>query len=161
MNGDSSNLTKPSDRYSLEGSEERRAEPATLMRWREEVYRLKKEAHALYFVFKHPNTHWSGRLVAGCAAAYLFSPVQIIPNYIPVIGVMDDVLVVFLGVKMLRRIAPDHVLAECRSLADDAEMRGRKRIRSACAVAAYITIATVWLIVAFIATVLMAVYVRH
>jgi uncharacterized membrane protein YkvA (DUF1232 family) len=161
MNGDSSNLTKPSERHFLEGSEEWRAEPATLMRWREDAHRLKKEAHALYFVFKHPNTHWSVRLVAGCTAAYVFSPVQIIPNYIPVIGVMDDVLVVFLGVKLLRRIAPDQVLAECRSLADAAEILGRKRIRSAGALAAYITIATVWLVVAVIAAVLMALYVRH
>jgi uncharacterized membrane protein YkvA (DUF1232 family) len=159
MNGDSSNLTKPSDRYLLVASEEWRAEPVT--RWREQAHRLKKEAHALYFVFKHPNTHWSVRLVAGCTAAYLFSPVQIIPNYIPVIGMMDDVLVAFLGVKLLRRITPDQVLAECRSLADAADVRGRKRIRSFGAVAACITISTVWLLVGVVATILMAVYVRH
>jgi uncharacterized membrane protein YkvA (DUF1232 family) len=161
VNGDSCNLTKTCDRYLLGASEEWQAQPASARRWREQAHRLKKEAHALYFVFRHPNTHWFARLVAGCTAAYLFSPVQIIPNYIPVIGVMDDVLVVFLGVKLLRRITPDQVLAECRSLADAADVRGRKRIRSFGAVAAYITIATVWLLAGVIATVLMAVYVRH
>jgi len=131
------------------------------MSWREQAQRLHKEAHVFYFVFKHPGTRWYARLVAVCATGYLLSPIQLIPNYIPVIGVLDDVLVVFLGAKLLQRITPADVLAECRGLADAAEARRKEEIRSAAAVVASLVIATVWILAAIIASALMAAYFRH
>jgi len=52
-------------------------------------------------------------MVAGCAVLYVFSPIQLIPNFIPIIGQMDDVLVVSLGMKFLRRSVPRSVLDDC------------------------------------------------
>jgi uncharacterized membrane protein YkvA (DUF1232 family) len=129
--------------------------------WKEQAQRLQKEAHVFYFVVKHPETRWYARLVAGCTAAYLFSPIQLIPNYIPVIGVMDDFLVVFLGVKLLQKITPAHVLTECRELADAAEARRKEKIRSRAAVIASTVVITLWFLVAVVASVLMAKYFRH
>src|SRR5208282_5642171 len=122
VDGDSGNLTKISD-LSLPGALPAAARPeaALAMSWREQAQRLQKEAHVFYFVFKHPDTRWYARVVAVCAAGYMFSPIQLIPNYIPVIGVLDDLLVVFLGAKLLQKLTPADVLAECRGLADAAE----------------------------------------
>jgi uncharacterized membrane protein YkvA (DUF1232 family) len=52
-------------------------------------------------------------MVAGCAVLYVFSPIQLIPNFIPIIGQTDDVLVVTLGIKFLRKYVPQDVLDEC------------------------------------------------
>jgi uncharacterized membrane protein YkvA (DUF1232 family) len=162
VDGESENLTELSAQFlPLLTAVEVRTEPAPATTWRAQAQRLQKEAHVFYFVFKHRHTRWYVRLIAGCTAAYLFSPIQIIPNYIPVIGMLDDVLVVFLGVKLLRKLTPAHLLAECRELADAAQMRRKEKIRSSAAVAASITIATVWLLAAVIASVLMAEYIRH
>jgi uncharacterized membrane protein YkvA (DUF1232 family) len=54
-------------------------------------------------------------MVASCAVLYVFSPIQLIPNFIPIIGQMDDVLVVSLGIKFLKRCVPQNVLDECES----------------------------------------------
>ena len=102
---------------------------------------------------------WGAKLVAICTAGYLFSPVQLIPNYIPVIGCLDDLLVVFLGVKLLHRITPPDVLAECRELAETAEMQKRRGIRSKAAVAASIVVVALWLLTAVAASALLAAHI--
>ena len=110
---------------------------------------------------KHPNTPWYAKLVAACTAGYLFSPVQIIPNYIPVIGMLDDVLIVFLAVKLIQRITPADVLTECRQLADAAELRRNEKVRSTAAVIASVVVTILWLLVGIAASVFMARYFRH
>src|SRR3954470_9720443 len=90
---------------------------------------LQKQAHVFYFVFRHSRTNWYGRLIAICAAAYVFSPIQLIPNFIPVIGCLDDVLAILLAARMIQRVTPPDVLAECRELADAAETRRKDEIR--------------------------------
>jgi sulfatase modifying factor 1 len=63
----------------------------------------------------HPRVPWHAKAVAGCAVLYVVSPIQLIPNFIPIIGQMDDVLVVTLGLKYLRRFVPQGVLDECEN----------------------------------------------
>lgn len=137
------------------------SEPAFAVKWRRRAERLQKEAQVFYFVFRDPRTRWYARLVALCIAGYLFSPVQLIPNWIPVIGVLDDVVVVFVGVKLLNRITPAEVLTECRELADACEVRRKEQIRSSAAVVGSIVIAVVWLLAAVTASALMAAYLSH
>jgi uncharacterized membrane protein YkvA (DUF1232 family) len=127
--------------------------------WKEKAQRLQKEVHVFYFAFKHPHVRWYAKLVAACSAGYLFSPVQLIPNYIPVIGFSDDFLVLFVGAKILKRIIPPEVLIECRGLADAAEIRRKEEIRSTPALVAFIIIAAVWLLAAVGAGILMAKYI--
>lgn len=99
--------------------------PAAPMSLKQRAQRIGMEAHVLYFVFKDRRTPWYARLVAACSVGYFFSPIQLIPNFIPVIGFADDLLVLLLGVRLLRRIMPPELLAECRELA---EMRGVARM---------------------------------
>lgn len=160
-NGNSANLPNISGLSSPPQNLEDPPSHPDAMTWPQQARLLPKKAHVFYFVSKHPNTPWYAKLVAACTAGYLFSPVQIIPNYIPVIGMLDDVLIVFLGVKLIQRITPPEVLAECRGLADAAELRRNEKIRSTAAVITSVVIATLWFLAAVIASVLMAKYVRR
>jgi uncharacterized membrane protein YkvA (DUF1232 family) len=136
-----------------------RREPASKMNWREQAQRVQREAHVYYFAFKHPRVHWYAKVVAACSASYLFSPVQLIPSYIPVIGFLDDFLVLFVAAKLLQRIIPPEVLAECRQLADAAEVRRKQEIRSTGAIIGFVAIAAVWLLVAAGVSIVMARYI--
>jgi uncharacterized membrane protein YkvA (DUF1232 family) len=136
------------------------SEAGFAMSWRQQAHRLHREAHVFYFVFKHPRTRWYARFLAVCTAGYLLSPIQLIPSFIPVIGFLDDLAVLFLGAKLLQRITPPDVLTECRELADVAEIRRKEKIRSTAALVASVVIATVWLLAAITASALMAKYIR-
>jgi uncharacterized membrane protein YkvA (DUF1232 family) len=142
-------------------SEEVRPKPPFAMRWKQPAKRVYKEAHTFYLVFKHPCTPWYAKCVAACAAGYLLSPVQLIPSFIPLIGFLDDFLILFLGAKVIRKLTPPDVLAECRELADAAETRRKEEIRSMAVIVTSVVIATVWIGAAIIASVLMAAYFRH
>ena len=104
---------------------------------------------------------WYGRLVAACTEGYLLSPIQLIPSFIPVIGFLDDLLVLFLGAKLLQRITPPDVLGECLQHAEDAKERRKDENRSAAAMVAAIVVALLWLLLAFSANGLMAACIRH
>jgi uncharacterized membrane protein YkvA (DUF1232 family) len=95
---------------------------------------------------------WYARLVAACTVGYLFSPVQFIPSFIPVIGFSDDLLVVFLGVKLLQRITPQDVLTECRELADAARRQKKEEVKTKATLAAAIVISAFWLLAAVAGT---------
>jgi len=162
VDGDSENLTGFGDRF-LPGSAsaELQPKPALAMNWTRRAQQLQKEAHVFYFVLKHPRTRWHSRLVAACTTAYLFSPIQLIPSFIPVIGFLDDFLVLFLGVKLLLRITPADVFIECRELAEAAEISRKEQIRSAAAIVGSVVIATVWLLAAVASSALLAAYIRR
>ncbi len=63
----------------------------------------------------HPQVQWYVKLFCGSAVLYVASPIQIIPNFIPIIGQMDDVLVIGLSIKLLKRFVPPSVLEECQN----------------------------------------------
>ncbi len=134
-------------------------EPRLFTRWRRQAERLHKEALVFYFAFRHPRVRWYARLVAACTAGYLFSPIQLIPNFIPVIGCMDDLLILLLGVKVLQRIIPADVLAECRERAEAAEVRRKEEVRSVAAALGSAAIVSLWLLAAVAASILMAAHI--
>jgi len=135
--------------------------PGRLGSWRHQAQRLQTEALVFYFLFKHPRVPWFARWVAACVAAYLLSPFQLIPSYIPVIGFLDDFLVLFLGVKVLRKIIPKDVFAECRQRAEVVEARRKEEIRSVAATVGLIVVVFLWLLAAVIASALIMKYTHH
>ena len=135
------------------------SEPVIAGTWTQRVQRVQKEAHVFYLVFKHPRTPWYARLVAACAAGYVFSPIQLIPNFIPVIGSLDDILVLFVGSRVLQKITPDDVLVECRELAEAAQMRRREKTTGAASVVFPVVIVTLWILTAITVSALMATYI--
>lgn len=138
-----------------------RPEPSSATNWRQQAQQVQTQAHVFYLAFKHPRMPWYARLVALCTAGYLFSPIQLIPSFIPVIGFLDDFLVLFLGVKLLQKITPAGVLAECRHHAADCAVRRKEEIRSSAGMVAAAVIAAVWLLTAVAANGLMAAYIRR
>jgi uncharacterized membrane protein YkvA (DUF1232 family) len=134
-------------------------EPGRLWSWRHQAQRLQTEALVFCCVFKHPRATWFARWVAACIAAYLLSPVQLIPSYIPVIGFADDFLVLFLGVKLLRRIIPKDVLAECRQRAEVVETQRKEEIRSAAATVGLVAVIFLWFLAAVIGSILIVKYI--
>jgi uncharacterized membrane protein YkvA (DUF1232 family) len=157
LNVDSSNLAKLAARdLPVAAPEEVQPEPAFAINWRRRAQQLQKQVQVFYFVLKHPRTRWYSRLVAACTVAYLLSPLQLIPSFIPVIGFLDDFLAVFFGIKLLVKITPADVLVECRERADAAEISKKEEIRSVAAV-----IATVWFLVAAASGAILAAYLRH
>lgn len=123
------------------------------------MQRLQREAHVFYLIFKHPRTPWYARVVAACIAGYVFSPIQVIPNFIPVIGSLDDILVLYVGSMVLQKITPADVLVECRELADAAQMRRKAKTTGAASVVVPVVVVTVWILAAITVSALMATYI--
>jgi uncharacterized membrane protein YkvA (DUF1232 family) len=59
---------------------------------------LKREIYALYLVARHPRTPWYAKVLAGAVVAYALSPIDLIPDFIPVLGFLDDLIIVPLGI---------------------------------------------------------------
>jgi uncharacterized membrane protein YkvA (DUF1232 family) len=74
-----------------------------------------KQFRVIRRALKHPQVPWYAKAGLGCCVLYVVSPIQLIPNFIPVIGQMDDVLVVILGIKLLRKCVPPSVLEELQN----------------------------------------------
>jgi uncharacterized membrane protein YkvA (DUF1232 family) len=64
-------------------------------------------------VLRHPRVPWRARIVAGISVMYLVSPIQLIPTFIPVIGQMDDLFVLYVGMKLVRKLTPKDIVDEC------------------------------------------------
>jgi uncharacterized membrane protein YkvA (DUF1232 family) len=79
--------------------------------------------HALYLAGCDPRVPWHAKAVAMCVAAYALSPIDLIPDFVPVLGYLDDVIIVPLGIMLAVRMIPGHLLAEHRSSAARAQAR--------------------------------------
>lgn len=82
--------------------------------------RLKRETYAIYLAARDPRTPWYARVLAAAVAAYAFSPIDLIPDFVPVLGYVDDLLIVPAGLWLAVRMVPADVLAEARARADEA-----------------------------------------
>ncbi|MEN6349736.1 MAG: DUF1232 domain-containing protein [Syntrophomonas sp.] len=86
--------------------------------WRNEAIRLKKELHAVYLASRHPGTPWQARFLAGLALALAMSPVDLIPDFIPVLGYLDDLILIPWLLRLALRRIPAEVMEECRHEAE-------------------------------------------
>lgn len=86
-----------------------------LKRW---AGRLRADLLALWFCRSHPDTPLIAKIVAALVVAYAFSPIDLIPDFIPIIGHLDDLILVPLGIYIALRLIPDHVLAVSRQKAE-------------------------------------------
>ncbi len=94
---------------------------------------LKTELYALYLAIRHPRTPWQAKALAFLTLAYALSPVDLIPDFIPVIGYLDDLLIVPLGIRLSLRAIPPDVMEECRHKAralDGDQQRNALRSKS-------------------------------
>ncbi|HYT53118.1 MAG TPA: DUF1232 domain-containing protein [Verrucomicrobiae bacterium] len=78
---------------------------------------LKREVFALYLAARDPRTPWYAKVFVVCIVAYALSPIDLIPDPIPIIGYLDDLLLLPLGIYLALRMIPPEVLTECRAKA--------------------------------------------
>ena len=86
-----------------------------LRRWAQQV---KSDVVALWFAVRHPAAPWYVRSLGAFVVAYALSPIDLIPDFIPVLGYLDDLLLLPGLIWLAVRLLPPQVLAECRSRAD-------------------------------------------
>jgi len=101
---------------------------------------LKQETAALFLAYKDPRTPWYAKVFTGLVVAYAFSPIDLIPDFIPVLGYVDDLVLVPLGISAAIKMIPQDVLTECRTKAK-MEMDKGKPVNWAAAV----VIALIWI----------------
>lgn len=120
-----------------------------IARAKQRVQKLKAETLALYLAARHPGTPWHARFVIVIVVAYALSPVDLIPDFIPVLGLVDDLLLLPLGIALAIRLIPSEVMIECRARSALATQDGKSlgRIAGAVVVAiwlALLVLAGVW-----------------
>ena len=93
--------------------------------WKQRVRQLKKETYAIYLACKDPRVSWYAKVLATCVVAYAFSPIDLIPDVIPILGYLDDLILVPLGIILVMRMISPDVLAECREKAETAVDQGK------------------------------------
>jgi uncharacterized membrane protein YkvA (DUF1232 family) len=111
-----------------------------LRRW---ARRLRIDAHALYLAARDPRVPWTAKLVAAAVAAYVFSPIDLIPDFVPVLGFLDELVIVPLGIRLALLLIPADIMLECRDRA--AAIAGRPVSRAAAA-----AIVTIWILLALL-----------
>lgn len=121
--------------------------------WREQAQILRREVMTIWFVCKDSRTPWYAKVAAACAVGYVFSPIQVIPSFIPVIGFMDDFLILSIGYKLTHWLVPAPVIRDCYQRAEAAGQRGQGEVPTAAAKAIAIAIAVVWVLLMAAATV--------
>jgi uncharacterized membrane protein YkvA (DUF1232 family) len=111
--------------------------------WKQRARQLKLETYAIYLAYRDPRTPWYARLFALCVVGYAFSPIDLIPDPIPILGYLDDLILVPLGIALALRMIPPPVLADCRAQAQAAT--GQDRPRSWIAA---VVVVAIWLLCA-------------
>ena len=122
----------------------------TLDRLKQQARRLKEQTYALYLVARDPRTPWFAKLLAGAVVAYALSPIDLIPDFIPVLGYLDDLILLPLGIWCAVRLVPAEVLDDARERAASAvqgEMPASRGIAAA--------IIATWLLLAALAIALL------
>jgi uncharacterized membrane protein YkvA (DUF1232 family) len=88
-------------------------------KWNLSVKALKKETLALFLAYKDPRTPWYAKAFAGLVVAYAFSPLDLIPDFIPVLGYLDDLILIPAGIALALKMIPAEVMRDSRIAAQE------------------------------------------
>lgn len=103
---------------------------------------IKRDVVTVYFAARDPQAPMLVRILAGLVAAYALSPIDLIPDFIPVLGYLDDLLIVPLGLLLVMRLMPEEVMVNARTKADTLLAKPRSWLAAMCFVA-------IWLVLGF------------
>jgi uncharacterized membrane protein YkvA (DUF1232 family) len=117
--------------------------------WKSKARALKRETRALYLASRDPRVPWYARALAIGLVAYALSPIDLIPDFIPVLGYLDDLVIIPAGIYVLIRLIPKGVMAECREKAACENWSLGRQAKIGAAV-----IIVVWLAVVVVVTIL-------
>jgi len=111
------------------------------LRWQRQETRLKREVYALYLACRDPRVPWYAKVIAAGVVAYALSPIDLIPDFVPVLGYVDDLVLIPLGVLLVRALIPSAVMEDCRRKAELAQGKLVSRAGLVIVVAASIGLA--------------------
>ena len=110
---------------------------------RQRARTIKRDTYALYLASRDPRTPWYVKLIAGLLVAYALSPIDLIPDFVPVLGYVDDLIIVPAGLLLIARLLPAEVLADARRQAQTEMDRPSYRW-------AALTVIAIWLLIAVV-----------
>ncbi len=110
--------------------------------WKQRVGEIEKGSRALYWAARDPRVPWYAKAVVALVVAYAVSPIDLVPDFIPVLGYVDDLLLLPLGIALAIRLIPADVWREClvRAEAQQAARGPRRWVRAAVVVSTWLTV---------------------
>ena len=90
-----------------------------LRKFQDKAKRLKNEIHAVYLAYTKHKLPWYAKVLAAAVMAYALSPIDLIPDFIPILGLLDDLILLPLGIALLIKLIPPEVMEECREQAQN------------------------------------------
>jgi uncharacterized membrane protein YkvA (DUF1232 family) len=117
--------------------------------WKQQARQLTAQTYALYLAYRHLKTPWYAKVFAALIVGYVFSPIDPIPDFIPGVGLLDEMVVVPIGVLLAAKMIPPDVFEECREKAREVA-EGEKPVSRVAA----IVIVAVWLMCVALAVLL-------
>lgn len=122
-----------------------------LAAFKQRARRLKTETWALYLAARHPGTPWYAKLFMAGIIAYAFSPIDLIPDFVPILGYLDDLILLPLGIALAIKMVPPTVWAECRARAQAGMVHGKPagRVAGAVIVMLWVALAALGLLWAY------------
>ncbi len=118
--------------------------------WKHRSRQLKIETYTLYLAYKDPRTPWYAKIFAACVVGYAFSPIDLIPDPIPILGYLDDLILIPIGVVLALKMIPSPVLVESREKAQVLINQGKPINRIAAGIIIGIWLVLAVLIIGFI-----------
>lgn len=89
--------------------------------------RLKQQLFVIYLAYKDERVPWYAKLFTACVVAYAFSPIDLIPDFIPILGYLDDIIIVPLGIMFAIKLIPKEVILECEIIAKEMMKNGKQK----------------------------------
>jgi len=103
---------------------------------------LKREVYALFIASRDPRVPWYAKVFMGLILAYALSPIDLIPDFIPVFGYLDDLIIVPLGITLALKMVPAQVMSDARKQVEESPQQGKPIIRAGA-----IIIIVIWVII--------------
>ncbi len=116
-----------------------------LDKWKQHARELKIQLYAVYLAYRDPRVPLYARIFAACVVGYAFSPIDLIPDPIPILGYLDDLVIVPLGIALTLKMIPPEVLAECEEKAREVMKQGKPVNKVAAAI-----IIAIWIVLALL-----------
>jgi uncharacterized membrane protein YkvA (DUF1232 family) len=117
--------------------------------WKKRAAQLKAEVYALYLAYKDERTPMFVRVFTAVVVAYAFSPIDLIPDFIPILGYLDDLMVVPLGIFLALKMIPPEVMRDCRIQSAELMAQGKPVNKGAAVV-----IVLIWVVFAALSALL-------
>jgi uncharacterized membrane protein YkvA (DUF1232 family) len=109
--------------------------------WKRRARHLSSQTYVLYLAYRHPRTPWYAKVFTALVVGYVFSPIDPIPDFIPGVGLLDEMVVVPIGILIAAKMIPRDVLEECREKAREVA-EGEKPVSRVAAV----VVVAIWLL---------------